>query len=318
MKFILEAVGDFPEFDKQMKWFMPVVWNDIKGGVNMVLPLTTSRIKKEEDMLRKYIKNLDMEVRLHSGSIRTAYTYPAMRTTTQAALSSLKIIGALYFIHKSGKLMRDEKIFDKAISKNGIAIFPKEAQKFKILVFVTKGLLTTLDEKERVAVILHEIGHWARVERLKDSAAEGIAGGLGVSIPFLAPFAFILLVLSIADRRAAEYEADRFAKKLGYGIELKSALDKLSIVVRKKVSFLIKMTDVIQRIFVKIHNFVDKFLPTTLYPSIKKRKAALSDWILIEDDIKKSLNQSKNKVRPLFRIIDGILSKILKYIFPIK
>lgn len=178
MEFINEAIGDFPEYDKEMEKFLPVVWNDIKGGIQTILPLTTSRLTKEEEIIKKYIKNINIEIRLQSGTSRNAYTYPAMESKTQAQITNLPILGFLYFIYKSSRLMSNEKIFNEVKFNNGLVIFPSKAKKYKFLVFVTKGLITTLTEEERVAVILHEIGHWAKVKPTIYGATERLLQGI--------------------------------------------------------------------------------------------------------------------------------------------
>lgn len=113
--------------------------------------------------------------------------------------------------------------------------------------------------------------------------------------------------------RTAEYEADEFSARSGYGNALQSALDSIGYKVRSKVSSLIRIRDILQKVSVEFNDIIDEFYPISLHPSIVKRKRAITN--IMKEDI---IFFQFDKIKTLFKVADNILSKILKYIFPIK
>jgi len=255
--YIREARGEFTEYDAQMEKFFPTAWNNIKGNMQFMFPIATGRLAKEEAFVKKHIKNVDIEIRVNSMSGRNAWTIPGISGVGGVQISMITLVNLFYFCPKSIQQMNKSDLLMTIHSdpNKKIVMFPAmKGKKMKILIFVTKGLLTHLEPEERLAVYLHEIGHWAYVA--KSFGAWANKAIQAVVTPY---FGWINGLVAIYLYRSAEYASDTFAKAAGLSDELSSALNKITIDVRrKKVSWLIRLSDSVLKFMVKIHNVIDK------------------------------------------------------------
>lgn len=115
--------------------------------------------------------------------------------------------------------------------------------------YITNTLYDMLSEKERLAVLLHEYGHYHRKHMIKQAGVEMTTGILSVAafqaaslyflgffIPFVFYFGkFMSTKMTLILARAQEYDADTYVKELGYHKELASALKKIERWIRNDI-----------------------------------------------------------------------------------
>jgi len=159
-------------------------------------------------------------------------------------------------IEKEGKVLKDyTKKLETVTNNDKVTVYAFKESKPEAFyaggnsIFVSTGLTRLLNEKETMGVICHEYGHYKKKHMVKDTSFMTIAAFsiLGITTPLfiyarsiLGGWTFIAYILtnlglsrlvnSIYDRTVGkkyELQADSYAKKLGYGKELKSALVKL-------------------------------------------------------------------------------------------
>jgi len=312
------------ESEEQMKKFFPSIWNSLKGNFQILVPLTTTKLTKETAIMKKYIKGLEFEVRLNHSPSRNAYTYPSVKTTGGAQLMSIPIFGALMYTAAGLAYVGKSKLLQRARSMDGIVMFPRSD--LRVLAFETKGLLTDLDETERVAVMLHEIGHWAKINpvigRVAISLFDLPARIASEVIPALAPLGFAISICFNLVSRSAEKQADLFAKQMGYGNELASALDRILLRPRTDVSWFNSLGDWITKIIMTIQNIFDQVFPFLYsYPSAEKRKTYLTQEQLhlemqaVNENI---MNITMKLLLPICHKLDKKIAPNLKTMFPVK
>lgn len=124
-------------------------------------------------------------------------------------------------------------------------------------IFITEKLINKLTEREIIAVLLHEAGHYANNDAKKLIFMVNPIGTLviifilfgiyaamlsaGVFIPYLAPILAVMLgfikefIINKTFGRKYEFLADSFASEYGYGNEMYSALKKLEKEFKKDV-----------------------------------------------------------------------------------
>ena len=135
--------------------------------------------------------------------------------------------------------------------------------------YVTKGLLDLLTTREVVAVLLHEVGHTfysgkPLFQQLLSTIRRLLYLGtmITAAVTHLPIFALLLSTLTLSLQlevgvgllsRLSEKDADKFVVELGYGPELATALQKLSVYAKfqegKKTGFFSKVWDKIKQIF---------------------------------------------------------------------
>jgi Zn-dependent protease with chaperone function len=311
-----ETELDKDKFQKQMQWLFPSIWNEIKGSVQMAIPIaSTTRLTQEEKIFKQYVNNIDIEVRLNSHTMRNAWTYPFIQSRGAATLASLTgWLGILYQLISACTIIEKNKtLFTKVeVDSSGIIQFPDIPVHF--LSFITKGLYTDLNERETVAILLHEIGHWIKHIPIVSMLTYEAMKPFFSAVP---PLAFALVILIIIQARKAEYEADKFVKECGFAKELASGLTRVTSTVRPDVSFWVKISDFLGKIFTLIHNIVDKYLPITSHPSLPKRISALEikeQFILEQAVPERILLILKSKCNEL----DRVLAPKLQALFPMK
>jgi Zn-dependent protease with chaperone function len=182
-------------------------------------------------------------------------------------------------------------------------------------VYITKGLLKLLNEREVQAVLLHEVYHSVDLHIVKKMATEfplyylcaplAVAAAMG-TVAVLGPVTLILgfivfsislgilkIPLNVIMGRKHEYGADNYAVKAGYGKEIASALNKLEKMLTRMSAGQScgKVCKVIQR----IDAMMDE------HPATKKRvEAALKDAQLLKAIAKGKITAITYKIKSLF------------------
>lgn len=175
---------------------------------------------------------------------------------------------------KLSEILNDNEIICYKIKDNTPNAF-NAGQKY---CYMTDKLYDMLTEKERIAIFLHEYGHYKNNHHIKIVGFETTFGvltsatinvilyfTLGVIIP---PIAFIvsLFVSSYLGRRisrAQEHEADEFAAQYGYQQDLIGGLKKIEDWVKLKICKDLKKEDCNQALQVLSEN--------STHPSFKER-----------------------------------------------
>jgi len=211
----------------------------------------------------------------------------------------------IYFIYGILSLSRAQLT---AQLRNGRMMFDSKSG-VSMSLWQGRGLLQKLEYKHDVihGFYLHEIGHWVY--------HRPVFAGLFIFI-LQSEIAFRYLglplaILAIAFGRMGEWRADRFAKEMGHGNELAEALQRMGYGIRTGENRLIWAADYITYLSTKIHNFVDKFLPISTHPSMRKRIDVLADS---EQIIEESL---LDYIAPRFQPIDKFLTNHIERIFPL-
>ena len=238
-----------------------------------------------------------------------AYTLPSIQTTLGAQVAGFT--GLAYILYGLVKLSKSGLELQSS-SKNIIQMANKG--NINMLLWQTIGLKDILPEPElRHAIYLHEIGHWVRYEPVFGSIISRIFGDRQ-NFPILGPLIVPLSIVGIVLGRSAEWKADEFAKKAGYGKELAESLRRMGYTVRSNSNIYVKIQDYMRAYWFKIHNVVDKFLPVTIHPSMRKRTAALSESEIINEGIIK--DGAMFALRTLLSPLDKFISKNVKQLFP--
>jgi len=305
--FLNEAFGERPELDEEMAKFFPTVWNMIKGKFESLLPVLTSVDSNETNLIKSKVKNLNVTVRLNSSTskIRT-YTYPASNDVMMNSIANLfRGFGLFYFLFngyefmsKYGKILIEQTKVDS----NGIIIFPAVMKNVEFLIFESKGIVQFLEPEERIAIMLHEIGHWANIDKYVKKLSSQVA------IIFLPIFTIVFAVCMIIFARSSTWKSDEFASKCGYGPQLSSALKKMGYTVRPNVTIITKILDFLMKINMYAYNVVDYLIPFQSHPSIYKRTKKLEE---LSEKEKHKINKLVMLCKPLDKIMSKILSKIM-------
>lgn len=181
-------------------------------------------------------------------------------------------------------------------------------------VYMTSGLLKILNEREVMAVLLHEVYHSIDLHIVKRMGAEFplyyIAAPLAVAAVTgamaLGPVAVILgivvfsislsvltLPLKIIIGRKHEYSADNYAVKAGYGKEIAGALQKLEDTFRKMSAG--RSCGPVCKVINKIEEKMDEHPPTR-----KRVEVALKNTELLKAIMKGKISDIAYKVKSLF------------------
>lgn len=317
--------------DESLKSFLPYIWNSFSGSFQMTLfPAMTSRWNDEQKLFNSMTKGLKNNVWQNNHPQPNAYTLPAIRTkaTVQgmALLDQISLglpsalIWAIYGLASlSNNPLKGKKLPGGKVSFSG---------QTEMQIWETKGLKSLIpDDSERLAIQLHEVGHWVEFQPV----FMGILTKIG-SIIFV-PLYIPLTILSIYQGRLGEWRADAFAKKMGYGPQLAKALSKTGYNRRENISFLGKIDDMLRVVFTKVHNVFDMVLPITTHPSVQKRTTELlkdhvdiyslpyDEYIkelyelnIIEEDVKQFMSKG---LKSLLAPVDKSLAKLTKRLFPL-
>lgn len=217
----------------------------------------------EFDYYNSKIKNLDLSLFVVHDKTPNAFTIPGL-----GDISLLKKDPIQY--QSVGLEYLSQNPLNASV-ENGKIYFNS---KVKVLVFLTSGLFRKVPNiDDRLAILLHELGHWVYIRNLISSSIYHNLISLvnaGTSISFLTNSiydsnAIILLLLILRTclvstvsikNRQNEYDADSFVKSMGYGSQLQNSLSLLAydkpltdINLSDKFSFLDNLFDVFSMFF---------------------------------------------------------------------
>lgn len=288
--FLKESVGEYEDIDSMMaSWLgsLRIWWHNVKLGFKGFSSL--KELPKESTMVRNVLRGLNISVFAFPEADRNAFVIPGYYIGCE---KDYKEIQGEYFEKyrnhsyyglggdfmtmllsrqlKQLLLMRNYKVTNDPKNKGKkIAIFKKVST--PISVFVTYGMLNDATPEQRVGIYLHEVGHWI-------DSAKSIPKMIIERPETESCYLYYTNVLKRFVTRYEELEADRFAKTLGYGLELASALDQI-VSVRKQVSWIYWLGDHMLKSAVRAHDEMEEegLIGPDQYPSMLTRKRYLKD-----------------------------------------
>ena len=278
-QYLLEARGEYLEYEKSFRHSFPTLWNNLKGWIQAILPITTRRNKQEEELMAdKYIGgNVKLEIRVISHSERSVSSVLGVDNVVSVQLLAIPIVNMLIQMFATIKrISKGGGLRSYKIDSNGKVIFK---QKATMLMFISKGALMDLEPEERASLYLWWIFDWANV-------VDEIADSYFAKIPVIG------MIIAIIISRKFVYRIDADVAQAGYGKALQSALKRSGLEVRGKESSLwLRWLDLINKLFTKIDNFVDIFLPITPGPSQRRRDNKLEELNEFEKGIVKKIDR---------------------------
>lgn len=288
--FINESIGEYEDIDKSLKhwWGAFGLWWK-RCQANFTFFKSCKELPKESLMIQNILKGLNVQVYAYPDADRNAFVIPGYYVGCDnnyedlmeqymdkyPTHSSFGMGGDFMSILLSSQLkqlllMRKFNITNDPKRKGKkIAIFKNV--KTPISVFVTYGLIQHATPQERIGIYLHEIGHWV-------DCAKNIPEFIIKHPDKESCYLYWNNIVKRFCTRYEELEADRFAKILGYGPELIKGLDSL-LSKRKQISWIYKISDLMIKSNVQIHNDMEKRGETSVmnYPSIETRKKYLKE-----------------------------------------
>jgi hypothetical protein len=230
---VCEAVGEFKNLDKFMRKkqgtkrrFLFWTWTVLKKYKLNECKL----IEKDTKECRRRFKNLNVNIYGVPIKAKDCFTFPGFFGEVEKFGASAPI----KFKELPDNYVQLAKInLEKVKVKGGIVIFPPNTLK-TISIFMSYGALTSFTMEERLAVYLHEIGHWNYLSKKiprqilfnKEEMSQDarLEDGTTSSLHNISLLLHSFKMLG----RFNEYESDLFAVRCGYGKHLKSALQGLS------------------------------------------------------------------------------------------
>lgn len=287
--FINESVGEYEDYDKIIKnWFtgkFKLWWHNTKMNFKGYSSLKV--LPKESKLISHILKGLNITVHAYPDADRNAFVIPGYYVGCENDLEDLYndyvkkykkhryLVGGfmqLLLSKQLGQLIKMRKfnvVNDPTAKGKKCAVFKDITT--PISIFVTYGMLNDATPEQRVGIYLHEIGHWIDSAKtlpdfiLKHPNEESYQ-------------LYYTMVLKRYVTRYEELEADKFAKILGYGEELSSALDQI-VSVRKQASWIYRIGDRMLKSCVETQNQNEEEGWTTPmdYPSMQTRKKYLKE-----------------------------------------
>lgn len=325
--FLLEQELDMKKLkimntEESLRTFFPYLFNSIKGNIQFFFPNFTGESPRLSKIWKEHVTGIDIITGDVASPIPNAFTIPGIPSKGKSVILSIPII-RLYILNYM--MTQSTRKITGTPGKNGQVIIKSNTPNVRLVSWSTKGLNGMLDDRELLSVHLHELGHWANVDPVINSAISRIVSNIFLTVPVIS---IPLYIYSIYNGRLGEWAADGFAKNCGYGQELSNALVKLGYRQRSNISILGKIDDIFNRIFIKIHNIVDTILPITIHPSVKKRVTKLRECnfnSMDENDIR-ILNEvilegmvsdkATSILRATFEPLDKIFAKNVNVLTP--
>lgn len=235
-----EAHGEFPDIDEYMLKDQRVTKRFLFWTKKVAVKYDIDSAifnKKDTDLCRQKFKNLNVLIYQIPDKTISCSTVPGFfGDMSKDGLTKPANQRSLHKDYRSLKMMKFE---NAKVGPNGLVIFPSNQLK-AISIFPTYGLLALATPEERLAVYLHEIGHWNYLskmiprqilyndEEFSQTAKKIDESGQSVIIPFY-NIQLMNYALKLGYSRWNEYESDLYAARLGYGKHLKSLFDKIII-----------------------------------------------------------------------------------------
>jgi Zn-dependent protease with chaperone function len=244
--------------------------------------------KAESEYYKSKIKNLDLDVFILKDNEPNAFTIPGLDNISLLKSNPMEF-------QTLGLEVLTKHPLTASIVNNKI-VFNSDIKNFKVLVFLNSGLFKKIpDIDSRLAIVLHELGHWVYIKSLISSSqfefllqiikptfytslATGTIYDTKIVTTILIVIKVFLLAIVNIKNRQNEYEADQFAKSVGYGPQLQNALSLLAynkeiskINIEDKNNFLLNFYDIISLLFSQ-HT----------HPPVHKRILSLNESIDID------------------------------------
>lgn len=296
MKFLYESVGEYPEIDDNLShWYggFKLWWARTKALFSWFN--NCKELPKETELIKNVILGLNIKVYAYPDADRNAFVIPGFYVGADKNADELMTeykkkypkhdlrdpfcVGNDFFSVLMSCQLKQLILMRKFSYTND----PKRPGKKKIIfkgvttpisVFVTYGMLNFASPEERLAIYLHEIGHW--VDAALTIPSHVISHPDKESI-----FMASNMMYQRYCTRYQELRADKFAKDLGYGEELAKSLENFSTV-RKNISWIYRFGDWLMKCAIKAQNEGEDrgditYVDAANYPSIKTRAEYLRD-----------------------------------------
>lgn len=281
---VFESLGEYKEYDEilQSSWKTWKLKFDREKAANHLFH-NLKELPKETARILKVCRGVDIKVYAYPDHEMNAFVIPGfyigviddkwpmikkmdqmyrknwvvrnfwellMATQVESVLAMKK-----YTINKSNRTVT---FLDKNISR--------------VSIFVTYGMLTFATPEQRLGVYLHELGHWV-------DAAKHIPFHMERHLNHERIFWASTQLIQRYVTRYSELEADKFAKDVGYGPELSSALGSFGEFNTDGMSWIVKFHKKAVKNAIETHNdYEDRgALDVTHYPSTKQRQKYLQD-----------------------------------------
>lgn len=294
MKFLIESIGEYPEIDDDLShWYkgFKIWWAKTKANFSFFN--TCKELPKETKLIRDIVKGLNISVYAYPDSDRNAFVIPGFYVGADKNAAELYkeyrkkyphhlmvnpfCIGHDFFSVLMVNQLKQLVLMRKFSYTNDSKRPGKRKIIFKnvttpISVFVTYGMLNNATPEERTAVYLHEIGHWI-------DAALSLPSWVMKHPDKESIFLYSNMIYQRYCTRYQELNADKFAKDLGYGEELATALDSL-VGIRKNISIIYRFGDWLCKNAVAAQNEDETYgigVSASNYPSMRTRKRYLRD-----------------------------------------
>lgn len=219
--------------------YFPLSYNLLNSEHSSIFNQKITQNQEESLYYSSIIKNLILDVFIIEDSNPNAFTIPGVDS-----ISILKHNPLDYQFLGLQTLMKHP--LSATLSSNNKIIFESDIKNFKVLVFLNSGLFKKVPNiDDRLAIVLHELGHWVYIKNLLDSdkfetlasytdpivlstflISNIYSNQLASIISILVKI--VLTVLVSIKNKQNEYDADRFTKDMGYGNHLQNALSLLA------------------------------------------------------------------------------------------
>ncbi len=280
---VVESIGEYKEIDDVLKndqaYDEKGFWI-FKRKVAKKYDIKDCKFfKKESDMVNKKFKNLNVAIYLEPDKDANVYTIPGYYgKTLEKGILSLVDDDNLVQNYIDLKLSNLNKA--KA-GPNGTVIFPSNKLK-NITIVISIGAIARLTPKERLAIYLHEIGHWVYLankipKQILYNPQEFNITVVDQNNNRITYYNIKLLeyAMRLGFSRYNEYDSDLFAHQCGYGDHLSSALENLHKQLDRK--YLDAFSFVRQQYIKQFNDKRDSADPAfSTHPSIKRRKDHLA------------------------------------------
>jgi Zn-dependent protease with chaperone function len=252
------------------------------------------------------------EINLSSGDIRILIQL--------AGAILLLIITLLFYFFNSKRNRHLESLLKKVTGKNYIVrVLPMDQPNGFCFggvgnsIFLTKGLIKILNEREVISVCLHEAGHITNLDSIKMGALSlanfGVTSYMIQSLTkkmtvvsnaelrmlfsivvFIILVSYSVKVTSIFLDKINEYRADKYTVKFGYGNDLISALTKLENWVKEYKFKVYGEETKFEKFMDKIQGIVDA------HPSTENRVKALFESVEMYEAMLENNSEKIKKV----------------------
>lgn len=278
-----ESLGEYKEYDEILKSSWKVIklgWERTKAVWSTFRNL--KYLPKESAMLNKVIQGCDISVYAFPEADINAFVIPGFyvgvdKDNAKATEKLIKYYNkkgsyaySYFEMILASQVEAVNQLKHYTINPSNRTVRFKTNKPVKISVFTTYGCLSHLTPQQRLGIYMHEVGHW--VDTAKQIPA--------LMLKHLDTERIFFYTHNIAIRystRYSELAADNFAKEVGYGKELKSALGTFGNIDTSGFSYMVRFNNWLMKSAIKADNDAEdsgnKYVGE--YPSIKRRQEYL-------------------------------------------